>query len=74
MISLKVCLGEVQSLLSSEALCRDQIQKLESELSVYKRAYAHVDGERRRLETFKEEAEKQMGLLENQLKVRVPIA
>lgn len=54
--------------MSNKALWHDQIQKLETELSVYKRAYVDVDGERRRLETFKEEAEKQMGLLENQLK------
>lgn len=68
-----LCLGEFQSLLSNKALWHDQIQKLETELSVYKRAYVDVDGERRRLETFKEEAEKQMGLLENQLKARIPI-
>jgi hypothetical protein len=66
-------LGEFQSLLSSDALCRDQIQKLEAELRVYKRAFVDVDGERQRLEAFKEEAEKQMGLMENQLKVGIPV-
>lgn len=73
-ILLCFCLGEFQNLLSTEALCRDQIQKLETELSVYKRAYADVDGERRRLETFKEEAGKQMDILENQLKVSIAVA
>ena len=60
-------------MLSTEALCRDQIQKLETELSVYKRAYADVDGERRRLKTCKEDADKQMSILENQLKVSIAV-
>ena len=56
-------------MLSNEASYRDQIQKLETELSVYKRAYTDVDAERRQLEKLKHDAEKEKVLLENQLKV-----
>ncbi|KAF9469028.1 hypothetical protein BDZ94DRAFT_1304168 [Collybia nuda] len=60
--------GEIIQILGNENLYQDRIQKLESELSVYKRAYADVDSERRRFEILKQEAEKQKEDLENQLK------
>jgi hypothetical protein len=61
--------GEIIQILNTDSLYQDKIQKLESELSVYKRAYADVDSERRRFEILKQEAEKQKEDLENQLKV-----
>lgn len=65
------CLGEIANVLSNEASYCDQIRKLEAELSVYKRAYADVDAERRQLEKSKHEADQERALLENQLRVRL---
>ncbi|KAF8239047.1 hypothetical protein L208DRAFT_1429576 [Tricholoma matsutake] len=58
---------ELQNLLDSEALYLEHIQKLDTELSAFKRAYTNVDFERQQLQTLKEETDKQMNLLENQL-------
>jgi hypothetical protein len=62
--------GEIFSVLANESLYRETIQKLETDLSVYKRAYNEVEAERRQLENLKQEAEKQKEHLENQLQVR----
>jgi hypothetical protein len=50
------------------------MQKLETGLGVYKRAYANLDSERWQSERLKQEADKQREDLENQLKVAVLIA
>jgi hypothetical protein len=65
-------LDELQNLLDSEIVYREQIQKLETELSAFKRAYSNVDYERQQLQMIKEEADKQMKLMEDQLKVSMP--
>ncbi|KIK08375.1 hypothetical protein K443DRAFT_672402 [Laccaria amethystina LaAM-08-1] len=44
------------------------MQKLETGLGVYKRAYANLDSERWQSERLKQEADKQREDLENQLK------
>lgn len=62
-------LDELRNLLDSEALYQERIQKLETELSAFKRAYANVDGERQELQALNEEAGKQVKWLQNQLKV-----
>lgn len=48
---------------------QDTIKRLESELNVYKRAYADLDAERERFEKLKRESDKQKEDLEQQLKV-----
>ncbi|KAF9534146.1 hypothetical protein CPB83DRAFT_803828 [Crepidotus variabilis] len=55
-------------MLASDTNTRVVIQKLESDLDVYKRAYAGLDAERQRTERLKQEADKQREDLENQLK------
>jgi len=59
---------ELQELLDSETLYQAQIQRLETELSAFKRAYSNVDVERQQLQTLMGEAYKHLNLLENQLK------
>lgn len=56
-------------MLGNEAVYVDKIQKLEAELSVYKRAYNDVDAERRQFEKLRQEAQKEKEDLENQIKV-----
>ncbi|KAG6878105.1 hypothetical protein C0993_012109 [Termitomyces sp. T159_Od127] len=55
-------------MLDNEAFYTDKIQKLEAELSVYKRAYNDVDTERRQLEKVKQDAVREKEDLENQIK------
>jgi hypothetical protein len=57
--------------LDNEALNRETIQKLDTELSAFKRAYSNVDSERQQLQTSKEEAEKEISMLKSQMKVSV---
>jgi prefoldin subunit 5 len=64
-------LDELQNLLDTDAQYREHIQKLETELSAFKRAYSNVDNERQQLQVLKEETDKQMNLLEDQLKVGI---
>ena len=56
-------------MLSNEVFHTEKIQKLEAELSVYKRAYNDVDTERRQLEKLKQDAVREKEDLENQIKV-----
>lgn len=56
-------------MLDNEAFYADKIQKLEAELSVYKRAYNDVDTERRQLEKLQQDAVREREDLENQIKV-----
>ncbi|GLB33667.1 putative zinc finger protein [Lyophyllum shimeji] len=60
--------GEIWSMLENETFLADKIQKLEAELSVYKRAYNDVDSERKQLEKLKQDAVKEKEDLENQIK------
>ncbi|KAF9483963.1 hypothetical protein BDN70DRAFT_873099 [Pholiota conissans] len=60
--------GEILTVLDAEAGSREIIRRLEDELSVYKRAYAGLEAERRTSERLKLEADKQKDDLENQLK------
>ena len=55
--------------MESDTASQETIRRLETELGVYKRAYADLDAERRRVETLKLETDKQKEDLENQLKV-----
>ena len=55
--------------MESDTASQETIRKLETELGVYKRAYADLDEERRRVERLKLETDKQKEDLENQLKV-----
>ena len=57
--------------MESDTSSRETIRRLETELEVYKRAYADLDAARRRVEMLKLEADKQKEDLENQLKVIV---
>ncbi|KAF5388138.1 hypothetical protein D9615_000264 [Tricholomella constricta] len=60
--------GEILNLLGNETFFSEKIQKLEAELSVYKRAYNDVDSELRLLEKLKQDAVKEKEDLENQIK------
>ncbi|KAG5340991.1 hypothetical protein C0989_012365 [Termitomyces sp. Mn162] len=60
--------GEILQMLGNEAFHTEKIQKLEAELSVYKRAYNDVDTERRQLEKVKQDAVREKEDLENQIK------
>lgn len=55
--------------MESDTASQETIRRLETELGVYKRAYADLDADRRRVERLKQETEKQKEDLENQLKV-----
>ncbi|KAG5648677.1 hypothetical protein DXG03_000023 [Asterophora parasitica] len=61
--------SEILNLLNIETLSSEKIQKLEAELSVYKRAYNDVDTERKILEKMKLDAVKEKEDLENSIKV-----
>ena len=56
-------------MMDSDTASQETIRRLETELGVYKRAYADLDADRRRVERLKLETEKQKEDLENQLKV-----
>ncbi|KAF8803670.1 hypothetical protein BYT27DRAFT_7194995 [Phlegmacium glaucopus] len=60
--------GEIITIMHSDNASREMIRRLETELEVYKRAYADLDAELRRVEMLKLEADKQKEDLENQLK------
>ncbi|RDB22629.1 hypothetical protein Hypma_010355 [Hypsizygus marmoreus] len=60
--------GEIFNILGNESLYVDRIQKLEAELTVYKRAYNDVDTERKQFEKLRQEAQKEKEDLENQIK------
>ncbi|KAG6903384.1 hypothetical protein C0995_013137 [Termitomyces sp. Mi166 len=60
--------GEISRMLDNEAFYTERIQKLEVDLSVYKRAYNDVDTERRQLEKLKHDAVREKEDLENQIK------
>ncbi|KAF8165184.1 hypothetical protein B0H34DRAFT_227411 [Crassisporium funariophilum] len=60
--------GEIINIMETGAASRETIRRLETELGVYKRAYADLDAERQRFERLKQEADKQKEDLENQLK------
>jgi len=64
-----VYIGEIITIMESDTVSRETIRRLETDLEVYKRAYADLDAERRRFEMLKLEADKQKEDLENQLKV-----
>lgn len=57
-------------MMESDTASRETIRRLETELGVYKRAYADLDADRRRVERLKLDTDKQKEDLENQLKVR----
>ncbi|THV07767.1 hypothetical protein K435DRAFT_168826 [Dendrothele bispora CBS 962.96] len=61
--------GEVTSLLEENAGHLREINKLQSELNVYKRAYGDIESERDKLEQLKIEVEKKNMDLETRLKV-----
>ncbi len=48
-----------------------KLKRLEEELSIYKRAYAHLEAELGQSKKLKQEVERQKEGLENQLKVIV---
>lgn len=60
--------------MESDTASRETIRRLETELGVYKRAYADLDADRRRVEMLKLETDKQKEDLENQLKVVTVLA
>ena len=62
-------IGEIITIMETDTASRETIRRLETELGVYKRAYADLDAERRRVEMLKLEADKQKEDLENRLKV-----
>lgn len=64
-----IYIGEIITMMESDTTSREMIRKLETELEVYKRAYADLDADRRRVERLKLETDKQKEDLENQLKV-----
>jgi len=55
-------------MMESDTASRETIRRLETELGVYKRAYADLDADRRRVERLKLDTDKQKEDLENQLK------
>ncbi|KAG6854998.1 hypothetical protein C0991_005927 [Blastosporella zonata] len=59
-------------MLGTESFYSEKIQKLEAELSVYKRAYNDVDTERRQHEKLKHDAIREKEDLENQIKASFP--
>lgn len=61
--------GNIGNILDRECHVQETIRNLQNELNVYKRAYADVDNERQQLAAQKQEAERQRGELELQLKV-----
>ncbi|KAF7433246.1 hypothetical protein PC9H_005196 [Pleurotus ostreatus] len=65
---LKTLQGNIGNILDRESHVQATIRNLQSELNVYKRAYADVDNERQQLAAQKQEAERQRGELELQLK------
>jgi chromosome segregation ATPase len=62
-------LGEILNIMESDTASQETIRRLEADLGVYKRAYADLDADRRRVERLKQETDKQKEDLENQLKV-----
>jgi hypothetical protein len=57
--------------MESDTASQETIRRLETELGAYRRAYADLDGERRRAERLKLETDKQKEDLANQLKVTI---
>ena len=69
-----LCLGEILSIMESDTASKEKIRRLETELGVYRRAYADLEADQRRVERLKLETDKKKEDLENQLKVtNVPI-
>ena len=62
-------LGEILSIMESDTASQEKIRRLETELGVYRRAYADLEADQRRVERLKLETDKQKEDLENQLKV-----
>lgn len=60
--------GEIITILDNDTGSRETIHRLETELEVYKRAYADLGIERKRFEKLNRDAEKHAEELENQLK------
>ncbi|KAF4600850.1 hypothetical protein EYR38_005495 [Pleurotus pulmonarius] len=65
---LKTLQGNIGNILDRESHVQETIRTLQNELNVYKRAYADVDNERQQLAAQKQEADRQRGELELQLK------
>ena len=55
--------------MESDTASQEKIRRLETELGVYRRAYADLEADQRRVERLKLETDKQKEDLENQLKV-----
>lgn len=68
-LGLMLYIGEIITMLDTDTASRETIRRLETELGVYKRAYADLDADRRRVERLRLDTNKQKEDLENQLKV-----
>jgi hypothetical protein len=71
-VSTSICsviVGEIITILENDTGSRETIHRLETELEVYKRAYADLGEERKRFEKLNRDAEKHAEELKNQLKV-----